>query len=232
MATFALVHGACHGAWCWERLHPELEALGHRAVAMDLPCDDSAATASTYAQVVVDALAAEPDDLILVGHSLAGVTIPLVAARRPVGRMVFLCAAIAQPGRSLAEQMESETEMLHPGYADRRRNLDKQGRTHWDSYEAARETFYSDCDEADARAAFERLRPQALAPYAEVCPLESIPAIPRTYVLGRQDRILNAAWARQAAPERLGVEPLELDTGHSPLLSRPGQLAELLGRLG
>ena len=39
MATFGLVHGAGHGAWCWERLVPILETLGHRAFAMDLPCE-------------------------------------------------------------------------------------------------------------------------------------------------------------------------------------------------
>jgi pimeloyl-ACP methyl ester carboxylesterase len=43
MATFGLVHGSWHGAWCWERLVPELEARGHRAVAVDLPAEDPAA---------------------------------------------------------------------------------------------------------------------------------------------------------------------------------------------
>ena len=44
MTTFALVHGAWHGAWCWEPVMAELERRGHRAVAVDLPCDDPAAT--------------------------------------------------------------------------------------------------------------------------------------------------------------------------------------------
>jgi len=43
MATFGLVHGSWHGGWCWERLIPELEARGHRAVAVDLPAEDPAA---------------------------------------------------------------------------------------------------------------------------------------------------------------------------------------------
>ena len=36
MTTFALVHGAWHGGWCWERLTPELERRGHRVVTVDL----------------------------------------------------------------------------------------------------------------------------------------------------------------------------------------------------
>ena len=37
MAHFLLIHGACHGGWCWERIEPLLEAAGHRAEAPDLP---------------------------------------------------------------------------------------------------------------------------------------------------------------------------------------------------
>ena len=34
---FLLIHGGFHGAWCWDRVVPELEQLGHKAVAIDLP---------------------------------------------------------------------------------------------------------------------------------------------------------------------------------------------------
>ena len=66
-----------------ERLIPALEARGHRAVAMDLPCDDPTAGCARYAEVA-DAALPPADDLVLVGHSLGGLTIPVLAARRPV----------------------------------------------------------------------------------------------------------------------------------------------------
>ena len=56
MSTFALVHGAWHGAWCWERLTPELEALGHRVITLDLRSDDSSASFDDYADAVCAAL--------------------------------------------------------------------------------------------------------------------------------------------------------------------------------
>ena len=99
VTTFGLVHGAWHGAWCWELLVPELEGRGHRAVAVDLPGDDPAAGCAEYATVVCDRLRAEDSDVVLVGHSLGGLTIPLVAAERPVQALVFLCALIPVPGR-------------------------------------------------------------------------------------------------------------------------------------
>ena len=83
MATFGLVHGAWHGAWCWDLLVPELEFRGHAAIAMDLPCEDREATFFDYAETVSSALL-DSSDVVLVGHSLAGMTIPLVALRRPI----------------------------------------------------------------------------------------------------------------------------------------------------
>jgi hypothetical protein len=77
VTTFALLHGTFHGAWCWDLLRPELERRGHRTVAMDLPCPDPDAGAARYAEVVAEAV--EPSaEVVLVGHSLAGLVIPLL----------------------------------------------------------------------------------------------------------------------------------------------------------
>ena len=92
MTDFGLVHGAYHGAWCWERLTPELERLGHRVFTVDLPAEDPEAGAAEYAAVAVTAFADADEDLVLVGHSLGGLTIPLIAASRPVRQLIFLAA--------------------------------------------------------------------------------------------------------------------------------------------
>ena len=52
MTTFALVHGAWHGAWCWERLLEPLAQRGHGAVAIDLPAEDLEAGLDAYADIV------------------------------------------------------------------------------------------------------------------------------------------------------------------------------------
>jgi pimeloyl-ACP methyl ester carboxylesterase len=166
--------------------------------------------------------------VVVVGHSLAGHTIPLVADRRPVGRLVFLSALIAEPGRSFVEQSESEPDMIPPEYQSGMSEVDEQGRRRWVNDEVAREILYADCDEADARAAFERLRPQALSPYSEPCPLEALPPVKCTYVVASNDRMVNPAWSRRAATQRLGVAPVEIPSSHSPFLSRPADVARLL----
>lgn len=234
MSAFALVHGAWHGAWCWERLAPELEARGHRVVAVDLPCDDATATFDTYADTVVRALDAEvvEEQVVVVGHSLAGFTIPLVAAHRPVRRLVYLCALVPIPGRSFAEQLELEPNSLLPEYRAGLSDPDDEGRTSWKDEAIARNVFYADCDEGDARAAFERLRPQARTPYAEPCPIGRFPPIPCTYVVCAEDRMVNPELSRRVARKRLDADLVELPGSHSPFLSRPVELAAVLHEQG
>ena len=103
----ALVHGSYHGAWCWDLLRPELERLGHRVITMDLPISDPALGAADYAQVVDDAIGPGIEPM-LVGHSMAGLIIPLVAARRPVHRLVYLAAFLPAPGMSANDQRGAE----------------------------------------------------------------------------------------------------------------------------
>lgn len=114
MTTVALIHGSNLGAWCWDFFVPELRARGHDGVAIDLPIEDPTAGASRYADIVVDAIADRGDDVAVLGHSLGGIVVPVVAARRKVRRMIFLAAALPEPGRSLAEQQVRE-RMSIPG---------------------------------------------------------------------------------------------------------------------
>jgi pimeloyl-ACP methyl ester carboxylesterase len=52
--------------------------------------------------------------------------------------------------------------------------------------------------------------------------------VPSAYIVCRDDRAVNPEWARRAARERLGVEPVEIDGGHSPFITRPMELAALI----
>lgn len=228
VAVFGLVHGAWHGAWSWELLVPELESRGHSALAVDLPCDDPAAGASRYAEIVAAALRGA-DDLVLVGHSLGGLTAPLVADRLPTRKLVYLCAFVPEPGRSFRDQL-GEDEVFVPGFADSTVQDDFQ-RSFWPDPEAAIRDLYPDLPRARAEAYVARLRPQARAPIRETCPLERLPDVPAAYVVCSEDGAIRPEWSRRVARERLGIEAVELPGGHSPMLSRPDELADLLAAL-
>lgn len=217
MATFGLVHGHWHGAWCWAGVGSALEARGHTVVAMDLSCDHLGAGCDQNANVVIQDLDDQPEPIVLVGHSAGGLTIPIVARRRRVERLIFVAALLPLPGRSLAQQFDDDPEVIVPGF--RYRDLG-DGRCVVDREEAM-QSFYEDCPENVARDAAECLRPQTLKTMLEVSPLDEWPATPRSYIVCRDDRCVSPAWQRGAARERLGVDPLELAGSHSPALARP-----------
>jgi pimeloyl-ACP methyl ester carboxylesterase len=215
VTTFALVHGGAHGAWCWERVTAELEARGHATVAVDLPCEDDDAGAATYADTVLHALPDEP--VVLVAHSLGGLTVPLVAAARPALRMIFVSALLPVPGRSFRDQQQEE-EIMFP-YVGGKAGL--------------RERFYERCAPEDADRAMRLLRRQSETPFVERTPLEAWPDVPASSIVCGDDRAVSPAWSVRAARGRLGVEPVVLEgSDHSPFLSRPVELADLLVRLG
>lgn len=158
---------------------------------------------------------------------MAGQTIPLVAAQRPLRRLVYLCALLPDPGRSLREQVQAEPDMFVPGYRQGLEVLDDQGTTRWVDLERARSTLYGDCPEEEARAATAQLRPQASTPLDRVCALEELPGTPATYVVCAEDRIVNPDWSRRKA-KALDIPLVELPGSHSPFLSRPGALSQVL----
>jgi pimeloyl-ACP methyl ester carboxylesterase len=225
--TVALVHGAYHGGWCWERVVPELEQRGLDAVAPDLPCDDPDAGIGDYA-ATVEAAIAGLDDVVVVGHSLGSLTVPVVAAHRPVRRMVFLCSVPTGPGPAIADGLEG---MVTPEFAAAPRFHDANG-TEVLSNDAARSLFFGDCPDADAWWAVAHLRPQARRPLAEPAPLAAWPEVPQSVILTTDDRVVRQAWAVPAARSRLnGEEPVLLPGGHSPFLACPVLLADLLAKL-
>ncbi len=220
------MHGAFHGAWCWNLLEPELRARGLEVVAPDLPCDDAGAGLADYAEVVAGAIDGAPD-VVLVGHSLGSLTIPLVAARRPVRRMIFLCSVPTGPGPAIAPQL---ADMVSADYIEAARFHDEAGREVL-ANDAARRLFFDDCDAELACWAVAMLRPQGQRPLVEPSPLPAWPEVPQSVVLTSDDRVLSEAWAVSTARLRLGGEgPVVLPGSHSPFLSRPAALADVIAR--
>jgi len=89
---FVLVHGACHGAWCWYKLKPRLESAGHKVTALDLAASginlqkmEDVHTFSQYSEALLQLLATIPpnEKVILVGHSLGGLNIALAMEQFP-----------------------------------------------------------------------------------------------------------------------------------------------------
>jgi pimeloyl-ACP methyl ester carboxylesterase len=226
VTAIVLVHGSYHGAWCWDRLAPELERLGHTVTAVELPISDPAAGASEYADAV-EAQVDWSEPPVLIGHSTGGLTIPIVAARRPVRQLVFLAAMLPKPGMSANDERAAEPiDGAGPSGSAEWTDL---GNDVWlVGPNTATEMFFPDAAPVDAAWAASKLRPQSYRPMNEVTPLTTWPDVPSAYIVCRDDRAVNPDWGRRAARERLGVEPVEIDGGHSPFITRPLELAALI----
>jgi hypothetical protein len=206
VARFVFVHGAWHGGWCFERVAAELESRGHETWAPDLPCEEVGLTALDYAAVV----GPQPDGVV-VGHSLGGLTIPFVDARVTV----FLAALV--PG-------DHGFPLTHPEFRGTVR--DDLGRSYWPDLETARARLYPDLAEHDAAFAFARLRRQA-----PLSPTRGLPSGRIESIVTSLDRGVLPEAQKRLARDTLGIDPHFIEAGHSPFLSHPRELAELLESL-
>jgi pimeloyl-ACP methyl ester carboxylesterase len=237
MARFLLVHGAFHGAWCWEPFVAELAGRGHAVTTLDLPGagDDptpvAEVTLDAYARRICDALAAEPEPVVLVGHSMGGMAIAQAAARCPeqIARLVYVAAFLPADGQSLVDLTQ-----LPEGAGDMvQENMLVEGEPPVATMPAAaaREAFYGLCPPEQAAWATERLRPQPLAPFVTPAQLgDGTGTPPRAYVIATQDRAIPTALQRRLVADHPDVDVVELEADHSPFLSRPAELADALER--
>jgi len=231
---FLLIHGGSHGAWCWEGVIRELDRIGCKGHAPDLPGggDDSKPRASVTFNSYVLAVNAfiEAEDLqkfVLVGHSLAGILLPdIVAAnRKKVQEVVFIAAYVLDQG-------ERAIDLISPSRIPEYYRLAEASpeRSIMLPFHIARQRFFSDLADAAARTAYAKLTPQPLAPYLEPAQhgARSISPISR-YVICRNDQNLSFDSCRRFA-EKLGGAIEEIDAGHDVMLSKPAELVALLAK--
>jgi pimeloyl-ACP methyl ester carboxylesterase len=219
--TFVLIPGAGGNAWFWSRLEPELRRRGHDVVAVDLPSDDESVDISGYTDVTVKAIG-DRTDLVVVAHSLAGFTGPLVCDRRPARMLVLLNAMIPISGETAGHWWSNTGQPQARAESDRAAGRDPDAEFDFMTY------FFHDAtqdviDEMDAHA-----RPQSNGPFAEPWPLSAWPDVPTRVLVGRDDRFFPATFQRRVAEDRLGITPDETPGGHLPSLSYPSELADRL----
>jgi pimeloyl-ACP methyl ester carboxylesterase len=238
MSTYVLVHGAWHGGWCWDKIVPLLQQAGHTAVALDLPGHGkdqtpvSAVSLDAYVDRVREAVDAQAEPVILVGHSMAGVVISQTAEDCPdkLEALVYLCAFLPGNGESLSDWSRRDTQCLLPAAS-----VVSQDRTYSMVREdAVKEIFYGDCADEDVTYAQSHLRPQATAPVRT--PLrttdENFGRVPRVYIETLHDRALSISLQRQMYTAAGCDKVITMDTSHSPFFSEPEVLAGHLLTVG
>ena len=217
--TFVLIPGAGGTAWYWHRVVPLLREAGHEAIAVDLPGDDPAAGLPAYAGLVTSAIG-DRRDVVLVAQSLGGFTAPLVAAKVPVGSVIFVNAMIPCPGETPGAWWDNTR------WAQARVAAAQRGGYGTELDLAV--YFLHDVPPDVAAAGEPYQRPEADAVFGSACAFTAWPPVPIRAVAGADDRFFPVGFQRALARDRLGIEADVLPGGHLIALAQPARLAGYL----
>ena len=222
------VHGALvhDGAWWWHRMVGPLAALGFDTRAVELPScvAPPVPPAQTLGDMRADAdavraeLDREDGPVVLVGHSYGGMVMTDAAAgHENVGHLVYVTSVMPDPGETMADLGGEPGPWMDPRPDDGTMGI---------RAELMPDAFMQDCDEEAVAGALERLTRQPLSVFGQAPRAIAWREKPSTYVVCGQDRATPPGAQRRHA-KRAG-RVVEVPTGHHPMLSHPGLLAQTI----
>lgn len=216
--TVVFVHGAWHGPWAWSRVQRNLADVN--TIAVDLPSSGSDPRAlgslNDDAALLRDTVASVDGPVMVVGHSYGGVVAShALSGMRNVSRIVFVTALPLDAGESVSRivgRQIPEWWDLHvqDNYLDTLRP----------------EVFYSDLPRATVREAVTRLTHQSWSSFTDQVAMPAWRNIPSTYVICTRDAALSPV--AQGVLSARCTDVRLLPTSHSPMLSQPDALADLV----
>lgn len=234
---FVFVPGSFHAAWCWFKMQPLLSKNGNTSVAIDLPAHGrdttpvSQITLNRYVDAVCNVINTYEEPVVLIGHSRAGIVISQVAEQMPgkIDQLVYLCAFLIPNGEFMATTALSDQASLMVS------NLifnEAEG-WHFPKEMIIQEAFYNDCTEEDIALCTSLLTREPNAPVGT--PLQLSAArygkVKKTYIHTTSDNTLSFALQKDMVKREPVDQTFELNAGHSPFLSQPKTLADLLLKL-
>ena len=230
MAIIVLAHGAWSAAWAWKKMRPLMEQAGHKFFAPTYTgLGERAHLASpendldTHIQDVLGVLKFEDlRNVVLIGHSYGGMVATGVADRAPqrIARIIYLDAFVPEDGQALADFWPD---------AERRRRMEdvKAG----DGWRVVPNPIPPDTSAEDVAWITKFRMPQSVRCFEQPLRLRTKLTLPRTYIqcMRYADRGPFGQFAARAKAQ--GWRTYELDASHSPNVTAPSALMELLQRI-
>lgn len=236
MATIILIHGSWHGAWCWYKVAPRLEARGARVIVPDLPAHGrrwrtfrGLVTLGAMVRTVTEILDGLDEPATIVAHSRSGIIASRVAELRPtkVARTVYLASFMLRPGERVAEYFFGDDDSLLKGNVA----IDRVRATDMIEPAITREALYADCSPDDVALARSLLVPEPSLPALTRLKLTEARygSVERHYIELTQDRAVSLALQRGFVARAPCKQVHSIAASHSAYFSKPDELAGIIG---
>ncbi|AFU12495.1 alpha/beta fold hydrolase [Bacillus toyonensis] len=234
MSTYVLVHGAWQGEWAWELVKPQLEALSHTVITLDLPGSGKDTnpsqniTLDSYVDAVTATINQQTEKVIVVGHSMGGIVITQTAELIPnkIDKLVYLCAFLPQNGESLGSKLDGE--------AGPQFSINENDMTAELIPNLIEKTFLNATENEEIKeASSKKMRPQPLGPFQQQLKIseENFGTVDRIYIETTLDRAIPIDFQRRMNTETPCSKIITLEADHSPFFSKATELVNCLHAL-
>lgn len=233
---YLLIHGSWQGKWVWEKLIRIMEGRGMTCYAIDLPAHGEKENLRKdvrvrhYVDEVVSFIKRKNlQNVILVGHSMAGIVIPKIAEEVPdrISRVVYLAAYVLFDNESISDFASPDFLKLLSDIASKSEDNSTILPT-----DVVIQRYMNECSPEDIKWVLPRLTPEPFAPVFEKVEMRRYYnlEIPRTYVAATRDRGVTPELSRKFAG-KIKCDYYEVDGDHEVMVSRPNELADILCKL-
>ncbi|XP_010417104.1 PREDICTED: methylesterase 2 [Camelina sativa] len=246
---FVLVHGACHGAWCWYKVKPLLEASGHRVTALDLAACGidttrsitDISTCEQYSEPLIQLMTSLPNDekVVLVGHSFGGLNLAIAMDKFPekISVSVFVTAFMPDTKYSPSFVVDKFASHMTPegwmGTELKPYGLDNSGLSVFFSTEFMKNRLYQLSPIEDLELGLLLKRPASLfvnqLSRTKNFSDKGYGSVPRAYIVCKEDKIIleeHQRWMIDNYPANFVIEMAETD--HMPMFCKPQLLSDHL----
>jgi pimeloyl-ACP methyl ester carboxylesterase len=236
--TYVLVHGAWQAPYVWSTVKTNIEKQGQKVIVVELPGHGSDNTPThtlsldVYRDKVIDAINMTDGKVILVGHSMAGMVISNVAEKVPskINKLVFIGAFLPESGQSLGDlaQLDAGSQLgasLVQSADQLTFDIKSENLVH---------LFINDGSQAAKDLVVNNYRPEPAIPLGNKITLtaQNFGSVQKIYIKTLQDIVISPGFQDQMISKAGISKVYEVNTSHSPFLSKPNAISDLLIKVG